>query len=111
MALEVGLEPNPWAEFAGMFKDDPMIDEWKSAMADYRKKVEDDPEGMVQNWFVCGNNATAPPRHMRHGLSSSFADLGAYFQRAYRRFYVGEADLRMVVGVVMSGDKLLIQLD
>jgi hypothetical protein len=44
IGLEVGAEPNPWVEFAGMFKDDPMIDEWKQAMADYRKEVEEDPD-------------------------------------------------------------------
>ena len=44
VGLEVGPQPNPWIEFAGMFKDDPMIDEWKKAMADYRKKVDEDPE-------------------------------------------------------------------
>ena len=44
VGLEVGPEPNPWVEFAGMFKDDPMIDDWKKAMADYRKEVEDDPD-------------------------------------------------------------------
>ncbi len=37
VALEVGAESNPWVEFAGMFKDDPMLDEWKDAMAEYRR--------------------------------------------------------------------------
>ncbi len=44
VGLEVGPEANPWVEFAGMHKDDPMIDDWKKAMADYRKKVDEDPE-------------------------------------------------------------------
>jgi predicted RNase H-like HicB family nuclease len=44
VSLEVGPETNPWVEFAGMYKDDPMIDDWKKAMADYRKKVDEDPE-------------------------------------------------------------------
>jgi hypothetical protein len=44
VGLEVGPEPNPWVEFAGMFKDDPMIGEWKQAMADYRKEIEEDPD-------------------------------------------------------------------
>lgn len=42
--LEVSLEANPWVEFAGMFKDVPMIDEWKRAMADYCKEIDDDPD-------------------------------------------------------------------
>ncbi len=44
VGLEVGPETNPWVEFAGMFKNDPLIDEWKQAMADYRKEVEEDPD-------------------------------------------------------------------
>jgi hypothetical protein len=44
VGLEVGPEPNPWVEFAGMFKDDPLIDEWKQAMAEYRNEVEEDPD-------------------------------------------------------------------
>ncbi len=44
VGIEVGPEPNPWVEFAGMFKDDPMIDDWKRAVADYRKKVDEDPD-------------------------------------------------------------------
>jgi predicted RNase H-like HicB family nuclease len=27
LGLDVGSEPNPWMEFAGMFKDDPWIDD------------------------------------------------------------------------------------
>ena len=44
VGLELDSEANPWVEFAGMFKDDPMIDEWKQAMADYRQEVEEDPD-------------------------------------------------------------------
>jgi predicted RNase H-like HicB family nuclease len=44
VGLEVGQETNPWIEFAGMFKDDPLIDDWKKAMAEYRQKVDEDPE-------------------------------------------------------------------
>ena len=44
IGLEVGPERNPWVEFAGMFENDPMIGEWKKAMADYRKEIEDDPD-------------------------------------------------------------------
>ncbi len=44
VGLEVGSEPNPWVEFAGMFKNDPMIGTWKKAMADYRAEVEKDAD-------------------------------------------------------------------
>jgi hypothetical protein len=43
VGLEVGTPPHSWMEFAGMFKDDPWIDEWVQAMAEYRQQVEDDP--------------------------------------------------------------------
>jgi hypothetical protein len=32
----------PLAEFAGMFKDDPLIKERKKSMAPYRRKVDKD---------------------------------------------------------------------
>ena len=35
---------NPWIEFAGMFKDDPFFEEWQEAIADNRRKTEEDPE-------------------------------------------------------------------
>lgn len=44
VGLEVGTPPNPWLEFAGMFKDDPWIDDWVQSMAEYRQQVEDDPD-------------------------------------------------------------------
>jgi hypothetical protein len=36
VGLEDGSKPHPWAEFAGMFKDDPWIDDWVTSMAEYR---------------------------------------------------------------------------
>jgi hypothetical protein len=44
VGLEIGQEPHPWMEFAGMFKDDPWIDDWKRSMEEYRQQVEDDPD-------------------------------------------------------------------
>jgi predicted RNase H-like HicB family nuclease len=35
---------HPWAPFAGTLRDDPMLDAWIQAMADYRRKVEEDPD-------------------------------------------------------------------
>jgi predicted RNase H-like HicB family nuclease len=44
VGLEVGPSPHPWMEFAGMFKDDPWIEDWVQSMAEYRQQVEDDPD-------------------------------------------------------------------
>jgi predicted RNase H-like HicB family nuclease len=44
VGLEVGPQPHPWMEFAGMFKDDPMFDEWQKAIAEYRRQVDNDPD-------------------------------------------------------------------
>src|SRR5437868_5067871 len=44
--LDVPDEAHPLARFVGMFKDDPLIDQWKQAMADYRRKVDEDPEAL-----------------------------------------------------------------
>jgi hypothetical protein len=42
VSLELALQPHPLAEFAGMFKGDPLIKEWKKSMAAYRRKVDKD---------------------------------------------------------------------
>src|SRR5438046_1459490 len=44
VGLEVGPPAHPWLEFAGMFKGDPLIDEWVQSMAEYRQQVENDPK-------------------------------------------------------------------
>ena len=45
-SLEVPLPAaaNPWLDGAGMFKDDPYFDEWQQAIADNRRKMDEDPE-------------------------------------------------------------------
>jgi hypothetical protein len=43
VGLEVGPPPHPWMECAGMFKDDPFIEDWIQSMAEYRDEVEKDP--------------------------------------------------------------------
>ena len=43
VGLDVGPQPHPWMEFAGMFRDDPWMDDWVQSMAEYRQQVEDDP--------------------------------------------------------------------
>jgi hypothetical protein len=36
---------NPWLALAGIFKDDPLFDEWQEAIREYRKSV-DQAEGI-----------------------------------------------------------------
>lgn len=35
---------NPWLRLAGMFKDDPLFDEWQQAIAERRRQIDADPE-------------------------------------------------------------------
>jgi hypothetical protein len=35
---------NPWVQFAGMFKDDPWIGDWKQSVAAYRQKKDAEPD-------------------------------------------------------------------
>ena len=44
VTLEVGAPSNPWIEFAGMFKGDPWIEDWKGSVAEYRKKKDAEPD-------------------------------------------------------------------
>ena len=44
VGLEVGSQPHPLAEFAGMFKDDPDFEDVLTIMADNRKKMNEDPD-------------------------------------------------------------------
>jgi predicted RNase H-like HicB family nuclease len=44
VSLEIGQDSDPWMEFAGMFKADPWIDDWKRSVEEYRQKVENDPD-------------------------------------------------------------------
>jgi hypothetical protein len=46
ISIELGPAPDPWMEFAGMFRDDPLIAEWKRSTEEYRQKVEDDPAAL-----------------------------------------------------------------
>lgn len=41
--VNLDIAGHPWLEFAGMFQDDPMMDEWVQSMAEHRKQVDDDP--------------------------------------------------------------------
>jgi hypothetical protein len=46
VGLEIGQPPDPWMEFAGMFKGDPWIDDWKRSVDDYRQKAENEPDAL-----------------------------------------------------------------
>ncbi len=37
VAVSIDTSAHPLATFAGMLKDDPLVEPWKQAMADYRK--------------------------------------------------------------------------
>ena len=39
--LEVGERPHPLAEFVGNLRDDPLLEDWKEAMAEYRRETEE----------------------------------------------------------------------
>ncbi len=43
VALEISAPADPWMPFAGMFKDDPWIEDYKRSVAEYRKQVDEDP--------------------------------------------------------------------
>lgn len=43
VALEIGQQPHPLAEFAGMYKNDPDFEDVLKIMAENRKKMDQDP--------------------------------------------------------------------
>ena len=64
VGLEIGSQPHPWMEFAGMFADDPSIDEWVQSMAEYRQQVEDDDQRAARQEVDRGSgrwNPSSPP--------------------------------------------------
>jgi hypothetical protein len=43
--LEVPGANNPWRKAAGIWdKDDPLVQEWRKAIEEYRRKVDEDPD-------------------------------------------------------------------
>lgn len=46
VGLEIGQESDPWMEFAGMFKDDPWIADWKRSVEEYRQQIDNDPDAL-----------------------------------------------------------------
>jgi hypothetical protein len=45
VSLELPQAAHPLAQFAGTLqRDDPLVQAWKESMAEYRQKVEEDPD-------------------------------------------------------------------
>lgn len=44
VAVSIGSPTHPLAAFAGMLKDDPLVEPWKQAMADYRQQRDAGPD-------------------------------------------------------------------
>jgi hypothetical protein len=44
VTMDLSQEPHPLAEFVGMFKDDPLIEDWKKDVAEYRRKIDEEPD-------------------------------------------------------------------
>jgi hypothetical protein len=40
----VPAEAHALVKFAGMFENNALFDEWKAEMAEYRRKIEEDPD-------------------------------------------------------------------
>jgi hypothetical protein len=43
----VTTEENPWLAMAGMFRNDPLFDEWQAAIEEYRRKVDEEEETLL----------------------------------------------------------------
>jgi hypothetical protein len=44
VGVEISAKPHPLSEFAGMYKGDPLVKQWKKSMAAYRRKVDKDSD-------------------------------------------------------------------
>jgi hypothetical protein len=42
VSLEVASPENPWVPLAGWLKDNPLLEPWKEAMAEYRRSIDED---------------------------------------------------------------------
>jgi hypothetical protein len=38
VTLDIPVDAHPWLPFAGIFRDDPLVDEWKQTMAELRRQ-------------------------------------------------------------------------
>jgi len=44
-AVDLPQRANPWLAGAGMFRDDPLFEEWQRAIAEYRREVDGIADG------------------------------------------------------------------
>jgi hypothetical protein len=45
MPLDIATtEENPWLATAGIFRNNPLFDEWQEAIEEYRRKLDDEEE-------------------------------------------------------------------
>jgi len=42
--LEIPAIEHPWLPFAGTLKNDPLVEEWKEAMAAHRREIDANPD-------------------------------------------------------------------
>jgi hypothetical protein len=42
--ISVAPAGHPWLPFAGTLKDDPLLEDWKRAMEEYRRSIDNDPD-------------------------------------------------------------------
>ncbi len=42
--LDVPAEEHPLVKYAGMFENNPLFDEWQAEMAEYRRRIDEDPD-------------------------------------------------------------------
>jgi hypothetical protein len=40
VTLDVPISEHPWLPFAGMFRDDPLVEEWKKTMVEQRRQAD-----------------------------------------------------------------------
>jgi hypothetical protein len=41
VTLDVPFPEHPWLPFAGMYRDDPLVEEWKQTMAELRRQDDE----------------------------------------------------------------------
>lgn len=43
ITVQVPQADNPWIRLEGIYKDDPLFDEWQAAIAEYRRQADQEP--------------------------------------------------------------------
>ena len=42
-SIDIPSSEHPWLRWAGTLKGDPLVDEWRQAVAEYRAEIDNDP--------------------------------------------------------------------